>query len=182
MSVAGLDDSRHKSGAAGKILGQIPAWLWFGAGLFLLFVIGGNRALQDADTYWQIVVGQWIIDHRAFPTVDIYSFTKTGAPWISSSWLAQVLYAASYRAFGWAGPVMLAGLATASAFALLAQILGKRFAPIHAVIVAMAATVLSAYHFIARPHLLALPVMVLWVYGLVRASANAARHRSCCCR
>lgn len=170
MSLAGLDDSRHKSGAAGKILGQIPAWLWFGAGLFLLFVIGGNRALQDADTYWQIVVGQWIIDHRAFPTVDIYSFTKTGAPWISSSWLAQVLYAASYRAFGWAGPVMLAGLATASAFALLAQILGKRFAPIHAVIVAMAATVLSAYHFIARPHLLALPVMVLWVYGLVRAS------------
>ena len=170
MSVARLDGIQRKQGTAGAILGQVPAWLWFGVGLFLLFVIGGNRALQDADTYWQIVVGQWIIDHRAFPTVDIYSYTKTGAPWISSSWLAQVLYAASYSAFGWGGPVMLAGLATAAAFALLARILSQRFAPVHAVIVAMAATVLSAYHFIARPHLLALPVMVLWVYGLVRAS------------
>lgn len=170
MSVAGLDDTRHKSGMAGTIFGQVPAWLWFGAGLFLLFVIGGNRALQDADTYWQIVVGQWIIDHRAFPTVDVYSFTKTGAPWISSSWLAQVLYAASYSALGWAGPVILAGLTTSAAFALVARILSKRFAPVHALIVAMAATVLSADHFLARPHLLALPVMVLWVHGLVNAS------------
>ena len=81
MSLAGLDDSRHKPSAAGKILGQIPAWLWFGAGLFLLFVIGGNRALQDADTYWQIVVGQWIIDHRAF-RLSISIRSQTGAPWI----------------------------------------------------------------------------------------------------
>ncbi len=148
----------------------MPAWLWFGTGLFLLFVIGGNRSLQDADTYWQIVVGQWIIDHRAWPTVDIYSFTKPGAPWISSSWLAQVLYAASYAAIGWAGPVILAAFGTASAFALLVHALCRRFAVTHAVIVAMAAAVLSAHHFLARPHLLALPVMVAWVVGLVNAS------------
>ncbi|CAN5205210.1 hypothetical protein BH10PSE11_BH10PSE11_15470 [soil metagenome] len=170
MSIAGLDELGHKQGTVERVLGQVPAWLWFGAGLFLLFVIGGNRSLQDADTYWQIVVGQSIIDHRALPTVDVYSFTKTGAPWISSSWLAQVLYAASYSALGWAGPVILAGLGTAAAFALLAQILCRRFAVTHALIVAMAATVLSAYHFIARPHLLALPVMVAWVSGLVNAS------------
>lgn len=170
MSIAGLDDTGHKPGTAEQILGQVPAWLWFGAGLLLLFVIGGNRALQDADTYWQIVVGQWIIDHRALPTIDVYSFTKAGERWISSSWLAQVLYAASYSTFGWAGPVILAGLGTAAAFALLAQILSRRFAATHAIIVAMAAAVLSAQHFVARPHLLALPVMVAWVSGLVNAS------------
>lgn len=170
MSVAGLDRIKHKPGVAERILGAAPAWLWFGAGLFLLFVIAGNRALQDADTYWQIVVGQWIIDHRALPTVDVYSFTKAGAPWISSSWLAQVLFAASYSALGWAGPVILAGLGTAAAFALLLQILNRYFAASHAVIVAMVAVVLSAQHFVARPHLLALPVMVAWVSGLVNAS------------
>jgi hypothetical protein len=170
MSIAGLDGTGHKRGTAEQILGQVPAWVWFGAGLLLLFVVGGNRALQDADTYWQIVVGQWIIDHRAWPTIDTYSFTRAGEPWISSSWLAQVLYAASYSAFGWAGPVILAGLGTAAAFALLAQILCRHFAPAHAIIVAMAAAVLSAQHFVARPHLLALPVMVAWVSGLVKAS------------
>lgn len=170
MSIAGFDGIGHKQGALEKAFGQVPAWLWFGVGLFLLFVIGGNRSLQDADTYWQTAIGQWIIDHRAWPMVDIYSFTKPGAPWISSSWLAQVLFAASHSAAGWAGPVILAGLGTASAFALLAYALCRRFAATHAIIVAMAAAVLSAHHFLARPHVLAMPVMVAWVYGLVNAS------------
>lgn len=169
MSIAGLDHIGHKPGTAERILGQVPAWLWFGAVLFLLMVIGGNRSLQDADTYWQIVVGQSIIDHRALPYTDIYSFTKFGAPWISSSWLAQVLYAASYAVAGWAGPVILAALGTAAAFALLVHILFRYFSAVHAVIVAMAAVLVSAHHFVARPHLLVLPVMVAWVYGLVKA-------------
>ncbi|CAN5148353.1 hypothetical protein BH10PSE10_BH10PSE10_15030 [soil metagenome] len=170
MSIAGVNGIGHKPGALEKAFGQVPAWLWFGAGLFLLFVIGGNRSLQDADTYWQTAIGQWIIDHRAVPTVDIYSFTRPGASWISSSWLAQVLFAASYAVVGWAGPVILAAFGTASAFALLVHALCRRFAATHAVIVAMAAAVLSAHHFLARPHLLALPVMVAWVIGLVNAS------------
>ncbi|MBQ8105135.1 MAG: hypothetical protein IJ127_19910 [Afipia sp.] len=170
MSIAGLDHIGHKPGTAERIFGQVPAWLWFGAGLFLLMVIGGNRSLQDADTYWQIVVGQSIIDHRALPHTDVYSFTRFGAPWMSSSWLAQVLYAASYAAAGWAGPVILAALGTAAAFALLVHILCRYFSAVHAIIVAMAAVLMSAHHFVARPHLLALPVMVAWVYGLVKAS------------
>ncbi|MCR6735272.1 MAG: hypothetical protein NVV83_14890 [Afipia sp.] len=170
MSIADVNGIGHKPGVLEKAFGRVPAWLWFGAGLFLLFVIGGNRALQDADTYWQTAIGQWIIDHRAVPTIDIYSFTKPGAPWISSSWLAQVLYAASHVAIGWAGPVILAAFGTAAAFALLIHALCRRFAATHAVIVAMAAAVLSAHHFLARPHVLALPVMVAWVAGLVNAS------------
>ena len=68
MSIAGRDHIGHKPGTAERTLGQVPAWLWFGAGLFLLMVIGGNRSLQDADTYWQIVVGQSIIARCPIPT------------------------------------------------------------------------------------------------------------------
>jgi hypothetical protein len=170
MSIAGCDDSDNRQGALRQAVGEVPAWLWFGVGLFVLSVIAGNRALQDADTYWHIAVGQWIIDHRALPTVDVYSFTKHGAPWISSSWLAQVLYAAAYGLTGWAGPVMLASLGIAAAYALLLHILSRHFTPVHATIVVMVATVLSASHFLVRPHVLALPVMVAWVQGLVSAS------------
>ncbi|MDH8666155.1 hypothetical protein QIH52_27365, partial [Klebsiella pneumoniae] len=59
---------------------------------------------------------------------------------------------------------------TAAAFALLVYILCRYFSAAHAIIVAMAAVLMSAHHFVARPHLLALPVMVAWVYGLVKAS------------
>lgn len=152
--------------------GRIPAWFWSGIGVYLLLLINGSRLLNDSDTYWHVAVGKWILDHQTFPRVDIYSFTKAGAPWISTSWLAQVLYAETYQLAGWAGPVVLAAASVAVTFALLAFILGRRVPPIYAAIIVLVALALSAAHLLARPHVLALPVMLAWVNGLVSASES----------
>ena len=53
----------------------------------------GEILLRDSDTLWQIKIGQWIIEHGAVPYTDVHSFTRFGEPWMSSSWLSQVLYA-----------------------------------------------------------------------------------------
>src|SRR5215218_1700409 len=135
-------------------IADVPAWLWLGIGVYALVAIGGRTLLIDSDTYWQIAVGQWILDHNALPRVDIYSFTKAGEPWTSSSWLAQVLYATSYRLAGWAGPVTLATSSIAVTFALLAHILGRRIPAAYAVGIATMALMLSMGHFLARPHVL----------------------------
>jgi hypothetical protein len=170
MSLASLEGAVKQQNAIQTALAGIPASLWFGAGLFLTLVITGNRELQDSDTYWQIAIGQWIVDHGAILQTDVYSFTRFGAAWRSSSWLAQVVYAMTLSAAGWAGPVMLASFSIATAFGLLVSILSRRLSPQHAVIVGMIAVLLSAHHFLARPHVLALPVMVAWFDGLVSAS------------
>jgi hypothetical protein len=151
-------------------LGQVPAWLWLGIGVYALMLVNGSRLLNDSDTYWQISVGQWILDHGALPRVDIYSFTKAGEPWTSSSWLAQVLLATSYRLAGWTGPVVLTSSAIAATFASLACILGRRILATYAIVVTLAALVLSTQHLLARPHVLVLPVMLTWAYGLMSAS------------
>ncbi len=151
-------------------LGQVPAWLWLGVWVYALLLINGDILLGDSDTYWHIAAGKWILDHHALPSVDIYSFTKSGEPWISSSWLAQVLYAGAYEIAGWAGPIALAAACIAAAIALLALILGRRIASTQAILVAVVALVLSAFHLFARPHVLALPIMVAWVSGLLSAS------------
>jgi hypothetical protein len=39
---------------------------------------------------------------------------RTGKPWISTPWLAQVLLARTYAVFGWSGPVVLAAGAIAA--------------------------------------------------------------------
>ena len=77
-----------------RCAGLLP--LWVGVGIYALFLLAGNRLLIDPDTMWQITVGQWILDHRAVPETDVYSFTMRGQPWISTQWLAQVLYAKTY--------------------------------------------------------------------------------------
>ena len=36
---------------------------------------------NDGDVSWHIATGQWILDHRALPHVDPFSFTWAGRPW-----------------------------------------------------------------------------------------------------
>src|ERR1700738_1452495 len=151
-------------------LGHVPAWLWLGVGVYVLLLINGGGLLNDSDTYLHIAVGQWILDHPAMPRVDIYSFTKAGEPWISTSWFAQILFAEAYELIGWTGPIVLAAASVATTFALLAFILSRRIPSTYAILIALAALVLSIHHLFARPHVLVMPVMVAWVSGLVSAS------------
>lgn len=138
--------------------------------LYGLLLTLGRQLLNDADTYWQIAVGDWMIAHRAVPHVDVYSWTFAGEPWISSQWLAQVVFAGLYHVAGWSGVVAASAFAIAGAFGLLAYYLMQRLAPLPALVMVMAGFVLAAPHMLARPHALALPVMVMWAAGLVRAA------------
>jgi hypothetical protein len=162
MSVA------HVEEAARQTRGLLP--LWVGAGVYALFLLAGNRLLIDPDTMWQITIGQWIVDHRAVPETDIYSFTMRGQPWISTQWLAQVLYAQAYAIAGWTGPVVVASCAIATTFALLARFLARRLSESTTLVFVAAALALTAPHLLARPHVLAMPLMVMWVGGLISAA------------
>src|ERR1700736_6175747 len=148
--------------------GLLP--LWVGAFIYALFLLAGNRLLIDPDTMWQITIGQWILDHHAVPETDVYSFTMRGQPWISTQWLAQVLYAKAYAAAGWSGPVVLAAAAIAATFALLTKFLCKPLSESTTLVFVAAALALTVPHLLARPHVLALPIMVAWVGGLVAAA------------
>ncbi len=158
----------HTEAAAPHARALLP--LWVGIGTYALFLLAGNRLLIDPDTLWQITVGQWIIDHQTVPTVDVYSFTMRGQPWISTQWLAQVMFAKSYALFGWSGPVVLASSAISATFALLAKFLSRRLADSTTLVFVAAALALTVPHLLARPHVLALPVMVAWVGGLISAA------------
>jgi hypothetical protein len=153
---------------ASPMRGLLP--LWVGAFIYALFLLAGNRLLIDPDTLWQITVGQWILDHRAVPETDVYSFTMRGQPWISTQWLAQVMYAKAYAISGWSGPVVLAAAAIAATFALLTTFLGKRLSETTTLVFVAAALALTVPHLLARPHVLAMPVMVAWVGGLIAAA------------
>jgi len=153
---------------AGPMRGLLP--LWVGVFIYALFLLAGNRLLIDPDTMWQITVGQWILEHRAVPETDVYSFTMRGQPWISTQWLAQVAYAKVYAVAGWSGPVVLAAAAIAATFALLTKFLIRRLSESTTLVFIAAALALTVPHLLARPHVLALPVMVAWVGGLIAAA------------
>ena len=158
----------HASEHASPMRGLLP--LWIGLGTYALFVVAGNRLLIDPDTMWQITVGQWILDHGAVPQTDVFSFTMRGQPWISTQWLAQVLYAETYAEFGWSGPVVLSATAIAASFGLLTHFLSRRLSESTTLVFVAAALALTMPHLLARPHVLAMPLMVGWVSGLIAAA------------
>jgi hypothetical protein len=152
--------------------GSLP--LWVGVGVYVLLIVLGNGLLNDPDTLWQIKVGQWILDHHAVPETDIYSFTMQGQPWISTQWLAQVIYAELFAIAGWSGPVVLAAIAIAATFALIARQAGRHLSETATLVVVALGLALTVPHLLARPHVLAMPLMVMWIGGLIDAADRRA--------
>ena len=53
--------------------------------------------LSDGDTWTHVATGDWILDHRAIPRVDPFTFSFAGAPWVAHEWGADVLFALARR-------------------------------------------------------------------------------------
>ena len=61
----------------------------------------------DPDLWWHIKVGQDILATHHFPTLEAYSFTAHGTPWMAYEWLGDVLLGAAHRAGGLRGLLAL---------------------------------------------------------------------------
>jgi hypothetical protein len=143
--------------------------LLVGLAAYAVAIAAAVRLLNDGDTLSHIVIGRWIIEHRAIPFHDPFSYTFPGGTWVPHEWLAEIIFAAVYGWLGWGGVVATTGLATGAAFALLASALQSSLRPRRAAIGAALAFLLTEAHLLARPHVLALPLLVIWMAGLIRA-------------
>jgi hypothetical protein len=148
-----------------------PSWPLIAGLVIFLFLMNasGLPLLADPDTHWHIAVGDWIVANRAMPHVDTFSFTFAGQPWIAKEWLSQLLLAAAYHACGWGGVAALGAAAVAATFAILLRLLLRDLSAPIAILFSAAALVMMEPHFLARPHVLAFPVTLIWIAGLVRA-------------
>jgi hypothetical protein len=148
----------------------VPSWpLLVGLVVFGRLLAARLALLNDPDTYLHIAAGRWILAHGALPVQDPFSHSMPGASWISSEWLAQVALAAVYDQFGWGGVMLLAAASVAGAVGLLTHFLLRRLPALPSLVAAGAAIALLQPHCLARPHVLALPLLVLWSAVLLGA-------------
>jgi hypothetical protein len=132
-----------------------------------------ERILFDADSYWHIAAGRWIIEHLSIPSTDPFSHSMPNAPWTAHEWLAEVLLAVAYRIGGWGGVVLLTSGVYLVTMMLLTRYLLRYLEPVRVFIVVAMAFFMAQPHILARPHALILPIMVFWVISL--ASSCEAR-------
>jgi hypothetical protein len=143
----------------------IPAFL-------LISVLPGGLGmlLGDADTAWHIKTGEWILQHKAVPVVDLFSFTKPGQPWFAWEWAWDVLFASVHAVAGLAGVVLVNLIILCFVSALLFRLV--RRACDHDLIALAVSTVAvgaSVIHWLARPHLLSWVFLLIFLHILLRA-------------
>ena len=61
--------------------------------------------VTDADLWWHLRTGQWIVEHGTVPTIDAFSIYGMGKPLVAYSWLFEVLVYGAYRMLGLTGIV-----------------------------------------------------------------------------
>ncbi len=137
--------------------------------LTVILVCSARAVLSDGDTYTHLAAGLWMIEHRTVLTFDPLSATFAGAPWVAHEWLSEVLIALAYRAAGLSGVIVLTAAAAGLAFADLARHVGRWSGWPVAILLTAASLICVMPSVLARPHILALPFLEVWVAGLLQA-------------
>jgi hypothetical protein len=156
----------------------VPRWARWGlpsfGSLSLLVVLhllsmDGWRFLLDSDTGWHIRTGEWILQTGQVPRSDLFSHSLPGAPWFAWEWLADLLMALAHGASGLAGVVMGAFLVLLLAYALLYETMRRRGGdPLLATGMVVLVALSSIVHWLARPHLFSILLLVVWL-GMIES-------------
>jgi hypothetical protein len=156
-SVAAVADAKRPS--------IVPLFL---SVLLIPAVIGSSKTIfNDGDVSWHIATGQWILDHRAIPHSDPFSFTWAGKPWVPIEWLAEVSYASTYRLAGYAG---VAALVTAALMVLHTIVFLNARRWVRAALLSIVAMDFALIPMLlARPHVLTWPILAFWTWVMLRA-------------
>jgi len=138
----------------------------------LNFVLLKCDLLGDPDTYWHVAVGRWIVENGRWPDVDVFSHTAAGQPWIAKEWFGQIALYGAHRAAGWTGVALLGAVSFAASVAVLAAWLSRGLKGTAVCVVVMLAVLLASNSVLARPHVVALPLMLIWTLGMLDAVAR----------
>lgn len=136
--------------------------------LFLAFLLvplvtRQSGVLYDGDTGWHIRNGEQIAATKSVPRTDDFSYTHRGAPWYAWEWLADLTLAEIHRQAGLNGIVVWANLTFALTFTLMFRAMLRRNGNIFVCLLFTAlAGFASAVHWLARPHLFTLLLMLIW--------------------
>ena len=116
--VSGKCNSMEERAAAAELdFARVTLALLCVAAIVYAF-LAGLRSLSEFDLGWQLATGRWIVEHRQIPSVDVFSYTATGKPWVYPVGSSLLFYLA-YRLGGWSILSWLHAVACAGTVSIL---------------------------------------------------------------
>jgi tetratricopeptide (TPR) repeat protein len=134
----------------------------------------GCQQLSDADFWWHLRSGQFILEQRKIPTVDPFTFASADRPWVDLSWLFQVTLAVAFAAGGVPGAIVMTAAVCAAAIAVVLILRDRRAPSWLAAVCWLPALALMSARFVPRPEIFSVVGMALYLTILLKADSTPA--------
>lgn len=145
--------------------------------LFLFLISGGSDLLADVDTGWHIGAGRYILETGSIPRTGIYSYTAADMPWMAHEWLTELIFAGIHKISGLSGIVVLAALSIAITHSIYFGFLLSRGINIFlALVLTIFVITVTSGHWLARPHILSMPITLIWYMSLEKYRLEGKRY------
>ena len=131
-----------------------------------LSLFSGKGLLNDCDTGYHIRAGEYILQTHSIPRQDIFSFHEPPPSWTAHEWLSEIIMAIVHRSFGLTGIVIFFSLIISFTYSLFFKILKDDTNIVLSIFFAALVLLSSQIHWLARPHIFSLLLMIIWYYGL----------------
>jgi len=136
--------------------------------VFLFIALStGKGLLSDCDTGYHIRAGEFILNTFSIPKQDIFSYLSPPLNWTAHEWLSEVIMALVHNSFGLTGIVVFFSFIIAAVYYLLFKGIqtdkGNILVTLMIVLLVVGA---SQIHWLARPHIFSLLLMVIWYFFL----------------
>jgi tetratricopeptide (TPR) repeat protein len=145
------------------------------AALFLFLALLAGRILTCPDLGWHVRAGQRIVEERAIPTTDTFTYTVAGNHWWVNQPLAETVFYAVHESVGPVGLILLnlAVVGTMFAFVLRAGRLSGARNEFVAAAVLLLAMLASASHMLVRPNTISALLLAVTAWGAERERRGA---------
>ena len=135
--------------------------------VFLLVFFIALSPPQDADMWWHLSAGKAMVEQGKIITTDIFSYTKSGAPWTNAFWLPDILLYLAFKSGGYLGITILsAGIAVLLMLIVHAQSADAPFPVPHAILLLAAIAIAPVWT--PRPQIFSFLLLALLDLGLNR--------------
>jgi hypothetical protein len=134
--------------------------LIFWISILAVFAMAAQVSI-DSDTWWHLRAGQWIVQHKAVPRTDPFSYTRVGEPWEYPGWLVEVPMYWIFTSFGPGGlNIWTAAMIALTFYFVWMTLPGGVFLR---AFVTIFAAVTSSIFWAARPHLVTMVLVSIYV-------------------
>ena len=141
--------------------------IFFLCPFLILSLNSGNNLLNDLGTGFHIRAGQYVIHNFTIPKYDIFSFIAPPLPWVAHEWLSEVIMAVVHHISGPTGVVLFFSFLIAVTYFLLFKFVRASGGNIIlSCFIVFLVAVSSTLHWLARPHIFSLTLLVVCYYIL----------------